>query len=115
MQTQITHKTSFSAICTIRDWYSSPDSDYPRNWTRRAAAAMRDLKQLNETAFDQVCGVADEVQQFTSGGWTTAYLNGCQVGDSHKGNKIPYSQICIDCLFLIYESEMQRLGFRDAQ
>lgn len=112
MNTTLGNISCLNAIITIRDWYLSPESDYPRNATRRAVAAMKDLRMLNQTAFDQICDLAEKCDVVRSNGWSTVYLNDCQLGDPHKGNQPAKAAICIDCLMRVYDSEMDRAGFR---
>lgn len=111
--------STLGAINTIHDWYCNPDSDYPRNELKRATAAMKDLRRLSQHAWDIVCEMAESCTFTTrnyGGGqfYTWAKLPcGIEVGgDPWPAARFPKAVLCIQCLMRIYESEMQRLGFR---
>ena len=112
------------AIITIHDWYLSPESDYPRDERKRATAAMKDLRRLSQHAWDIVCEMAESCTFTTrnyGGGqfYTWAHLpthDGFTVelgGDPWPAARYHKAALCIQCLLRIYESEMQRRGFRD--
>lgn len=115
---------TLEAIITIHDWYLSPGSDYPRDLRKRATAAMADLKRLDQNAWDIVCEMAESCTFTTrnyGGGafFTWAHLptkDGFSVelgGDPWPAARYHKAALCIQCLMRIYESEMERAGFRE--
>lgn len=108
------------AITTIHDWYLSPESDYPREERARATAALRDLKAASRTAYDQVSEMADSctftTRNYGNGQFFTwAHLpSGVELGgDPWPAARYHGAALKMQCLMRIYESEMERLGFRE--
>lgn len=103
------------AIVTIHDWYNNHESDYPKEERQRATAAMRDLKELSQHAWDAVCEMAESCTFTTrnyGGGqfYTWAHLpSGVELGgDPWPAARFHKAALCIQCLMRIYESEMER-------
>ncbi len=96
---------TIEALQNIVTQFEDPKSELPRTtFAMRASAAIRYLRVISQSSWDLVNETAEKCRFVRDRGFTTAYLENDQLGESWKGIRVPKAVLCLDVAYRMIEA-----------